>query len=225
MSREKTIGVILSGAGYLDGAEIHESVLTLLALDEAGAKVRIFAPDAELDEIDHTTGQPTGRKRNVLAEAARIARGKIEDIANVKGTDVDGWVLPGGYGAAKNLSDFARSGADATVHPEVARVLREALEADIPVGAVCIAPAVLATVGKQAGRKLRLTIGNDAETAGALRAMGAEHVDAPVEEAVSDPENRVVTAPAYMYGDARISDVGKGIRKVVDQVLAWAGER
>jgi len=224
MNGEKTIGVILSGSGFLDGAEIQESVLTLLALDEGGANVRIFAPDAELDEIDHATGEPTGRKRNVLAEAARIVRGRIEDVATVRGTDVDGWVLPGGYGAAKNLSDFATKGADATAHPDVARVIREALEANVPVGAICIAPAVLAAVTKDEGPHLRLTIGNDADTAGALQAMGARHVDAPVTDAVVDADHRVVTAPAYMYGDARISDVGQGIRKVVKQVLDWAAE-
>lgn len=224
MNQGKTIGVILSGSGYLDGAEIHESVLALLALDEAGVNVRIFAPDAELEEVDHRTGQPTGRKRNVLAEAARIARGRIEDIAKVRGTDVDGWVLPGGYGAAKNLSDFAEKGPDAKTHPEVARVLKEAFEARIPVGACCIAPATVAAAAKDAGLQLKLTIGNDAGTAEALRAMGAEHVDAPVHEVVVDTDHRVVTAPAYMYGDARISEVGAGIRKMVQQVVDWAGE-
>ncbi|HWV57241.1 MAG TPA: isoprenoid biosynthesis glyoxalase ElbB [Longimicrobiales bacterium] len=224
MKGERTIGVILSGSGFLDGAEIQESVLTLLALDESGVRVRVFAPDTELDEIDHVTRQPTGRKRNVLVEAARIARSRIENVANVRGTDVDGWVLPGGYGAAKNLSDFAVKGADATAHPEVARVIREALDGNVPVGAICIAPAVLAAATKDEGPRLQLTIGDDAATADALRAMGARHVDAPVTDAVVDPEHRVVTAPAYMYDDARISDVNKGIRKVVQQVVAWASE-
>jgi enhancing lycopene biosynthesis protein 2 len=222
MSDGKTIGVILSGSGFLDGAEIHESVLALLALDEAGARARIFAPDMELEEVDHTRRETTGRKRSVLAEAARIARGKIEDLAKVRGTDVDGWVLPGGYGAAKNLCDFAYRGAEATAHPEVARVVREALAARVPIGACCIAPALVATVTKETGPHLRLTIGNDAATAESLRAMGARHVEAAVDDVVLDVEHRVATAPAYMYGEARISEVGAGIRKMVRQVVAWA---
>jgi enhancing lycopene biosynthesis protein 2 len=222
MGDKKTIGVILSGAGYLDGAEIHESVLCLLALDEAGAEVRIFAPDAELDEVDHKSSEATGNKRNVLVEAARIARGKVADVSTVQGSEVDGWVLPGGYGAAKNLCDFAVKGSDAKAHPEVARVVREALAAHVPVGACCIAPALLAVITKSSGPHLKLTIGNDPDTAKALTSMGATHVDSPVDEAVVDADHKVVTAPAYMYGGAPIADVAKGIRKMVDQVIDWA---
>lgn len=221
MSGKKTIGVILSGAGYLDGAEIHEAVLCLLALDEAGVDVKIFAPDVELAEVNHLTGEPTGEKRSVLLEAARIARGKISDIKDVKGTDLDGWVLPGGYGAAKNLCDFAEKGAAATAHKEVARVVREALAAELPVGACCIAPALLAVITKSSGPHLKLTIGNDPDTAKALRSLGAEHVECAVSEVCVDADHRVVTAPAYMY-DARISDVATGIRKMVQQVVEWA---
>jgi enhancing lycopene biosynthesis protein 2 len=222
MSGGKTIGVILSGCGFLDGAEIHESVLTLLALDEAGVNVRVFAPDIELDEVDHRTGKATGNKRQLLSEAARISRGKIEDVASVKGTDVDGWVLPGGYGAAKNLCDFAEKGPGATAHKEVARVVREALAAQLPVGACCIAPALLAVITKSSGPQLKLTIGNDEGTAKALRSLGAQHVDAPVTDVVIDADHRVVTAPAYMYGDAPLRDVNAGIKKMVHQVVAWA---
>lgn len=222
MSGDKTIGVILSGCGFLDGAEIHESVLSLLALDEAGVQVRVFAPDVELAEVDHRTGEGTGKTRQVLAEAARIARGKIEDVAGVMGTDVDGWVLPGGYGAAKNLCDFAEKGGSATAHKEVARVVREALAAQLPVGACCIAPALLAVITKSSGPRLKLTIGDDQGTAEALRALGAQHVDAPVTDIVIDADHRVVTAPAYMYGDAPLRDVNAGIRKMVAQVVEWA---
>jgi enhancing lycopene biosynthesis protein 2 len=217
----KTIGVILSGAGYLDGAEIQEAVLVLLALDQAGAAARVFAPDTKLQEIDHWSGEPTGKERSVASESARIARGKIEDLAGVAGTDVDGWVLPGGYGAAKNLSDFAAKGAAATVNKEVSRVLREALAARIPVGACCIAPAVLGAVAKQASTRLRLTIGNDPETARQIAAMGHVHVECAVEDIVIDQERKVVTSPAYMF-EAKISGVAAGITKMVQQVLAWA---
>lgn len=222
MSGKKTIGVILSGCGFLDGAEIQEAVLALLALDEAGVDVRVFAPDVELSEVDHTSGEPTGSKRSVLKEASRISRGKIENVASVMGTDVDGWVLPGGYGAAKNLCDFAEKGASATAHREVARVVREALAAQLPVGACCIAPALLAVITKSSGPQLRLTIGDDEGTAKALRSLGAQHVDATVTDVVIDADHRVVTAPAYMYGEARISEVGAGIKKMVQQVVDWA---
>jgi enhancing lycopene biosynthesis protein 2 len=218
----KTIGVILSGAGYLDGAEIAESVFVLWALSVAGAKVRIFAPDVKLVEVDHKSGKATGQERSVLQESARIARGQVEDLAIAQGTDVDGWILPGGFGAAKNLSDFASKGAQAAVHKDVNRVIREAFAARLPIGACCIAPAVVAAVAKGSSAKLKLTIGNDPDTAKALAAMGHTHVDCKVEDAVVDEERKVVTSPAYMYGDAPLSGVALGIEKMVKQVVAWA---
>lgn len=218
---QKTIGVILAGAGYLDGAEIQEAVCALLALDEAGAEVRIFAPDMNLVEVDHLTQEPTGKERNVLHEAARIARSNVADLSSVTGTDVDGWVIPGGFGAAKNLCDFAVKGSSASAHREVARVLREAWAAHLPVGACCIAPAVLATVARGSGKQLTITIGNDEGTAKAINAMGAKHVNCPVDDCVVDAEHKVCTAPAYMY-DAKIADVAKGIRKMVQQIVEWA---
>jgi enhancing lycopene biosynthesis protein 2 len=221
MSDPKQIGVILSGCGFLDGSEIHEAVLVLLAIDEAGAQARLFAPDVKLAEVNHRTGKATGKERSALEEAARLARGNIADLASVQGTDVDGWVLPGGYGAAKNLSDFADKGASATVNKDVSRVLREALAAHIPVGACCIAPAVVAAAAKQVNAKLRLTIGNDPDTAKQIAAMGHAHVVCPVDDAVTDADRKVVTAPAYMY-DAPIAAVSRGIAKMVRQVVAWA---
>jgi enhancing lycopene biosynthesis protein 2 len=222
MSEQKTLGVILSGAGFLDGAEIQEAVLALLAIDEARAQARIFAPKLPFAEVDHTTTKATGQTRDVLAEAARIARGKISDIHAVKGADVDGWVIPGGYGAAKNLCDFAQKGEQATAHKDVARVVREALSAQIPVGACCIAPALLAVIMRATGTHLRLTIGNDPDTSRALTAMGAVHEDCAVTDVCVDADHRVVTAPAYMYGEARVSDVKTGIDKMVRQVIAWS---
>jgi enhancing lycopene biosynthesis protein 2 len=217
----KTIGVILSGCGYLDGAEIHEAVIALLALDRGGVKLRVYAPDVTLDEVDHLTQQPTGAKRRVLVEAARIARSKVHDLAGARGTDVDGWVLPGGFGAAKNLCDFADKGGQASVHKDVARVLREAFAARLPVGACCIAPAVVAAVAKQTGAHLRLTIGDDADTAQKIAAMGHTHVTCKVTDIAVDEDRRVVTAPAYMF-DAPIGEVATGIEKMVKQVIAWA---
>jgi enhancing lycopene biosynthesis protein 2 len=219
---DKTIGVILSGAGHLDGTEIHEAVLCLLALDEAGVSVRAFAPDVTIDEVDHLTRKATGNKRGALAESARIARGEVGDLADVNGTDVDGWVLPGGGGVRQNLSDLAEAGVGASAHKEVTRVVREALAAQLPVGACCMAPALLAVVTKRSGPQLKLTIGEDEETAKVLRGLGAEHVMCRVGDVVTDEEHRVVTTPAYMAAGAQISDVSKGVARMVQQVVSWA---
>ena len=222
MSRT-TIGVILSGAGYLDGAEIQEGVLVLLALAQHGANAKIYAPEIALKEVDHVSRQPTGAGRSVLKEAARIARSNIHDLATAKGTDVEGWILPGGFGAAKNLCDFASKGAGATVNKEVNRVIRDAFAGRVPVGACCIAPVVLGLVAKASSTKLRLTIGDDKETAKALTSMGHTHVDTAVTDVVMDLERKVVTTPAYMY-DAAIDEVQKGIDKMVKQVVDWSRE-
>lgn len=219
---KKTIGLLLSGAGYLDGAEISEAVLCLLALDEEGVAVRAFAPDVTTVEVDHLTGSTTGDSRRAMQESARVMRGKLEDIADVKGEDVDAWVLPGGFGVAKSLSDFAEAGVGASAHKEVGRVIREAFAAHKPIAACCIAPVLLAIITKRSGPQLKLTIGDDEDTKKALHAMGAEHVDCKVDEIVIDEEHKVVTTPAYMYADARISDVRAGIERMVQQVVSWA---
>jgi enhancing lycopene biosynthesis protein 2 len=221
MAKEKRVGVILSGCGFLDGAEIQEATLTLLFLDRAGAKVTAIAPDVEqMHVVDHAKGQPAGGdRRNVLAEAARISRGQITEIAKVKGGDLDALILPGGYGAAKNLSSFAVDGKGLRVHKEVERLVREMADAGKPIGFICIAPVIGAKV--LGSRGVRLTIGNDPETAAAIQSLGATHVNAPVDEIVVDEKNRVVSTPAYMLGPT-ISPVGKGIEKLVDKVLQMA---
>lgn len=214
------VGVILSGCGFLDGSEIHEAVLTLLALDRAGASAVCLAPDIEqASVVDHRTKKPAEDTRNVLAESARIARGKVSDVAKAKASELDALILPGGFGAAKNLSNFASAGAQAHVDPNVARLVREMHAAKKPIGAWCIAPAVLAaTLGKE---KPKLTIGDDAGTAGALEQMGAQHVTCPVKEFRVDEDLRLVTTPAYMY-DARIGEVAAGIERAVGEVLRLA---
>jgi enhancing lycopene biosynthesis protein 2 len=211
------IGVVLSGCGFLDGSEIHEAVLTLLALDRAGATAVCLAPNIEQrNVVNHRTGNPTESVRNVLEESARIARGKVQDVAKAKASDFDALVLPGGYGAAKNLCDFAVQGAKAKVDPGVLKLVREMHAAKKPIAAWCIAPAVLAAALKES--HVKLTIGNDPGTAKALEAMGARHVVCPVTEMRVDEENRIVTTPAYMY-DARIGEVATGIEKAVAELL------
>jgi len=217
----RKIGVVLAGCGVYDGAEIHESVLTLLALDRRGAEAVVCAPDApQMHVVDHRSGQvEAGASRNVLAESARIARGAIRDVAQVKAGEIDGLILPGGFGAAKNLCDFAVKGASCAVHPEVARLVREVHAQGKPVGAVCIAPALVAKV--LGAEKPRLTIGTDEATAQGLEAMGATHVACAVTEVAVDRERKLVSTPAYMLGK-RISEVADGIDKAVGALLAMA---
>jgi enhancing lycopene biosynthesis protein 2 len=215
------VGVLLSGCGFQDGAEIHESVLTLLALDRAGAEVACFAPDvAQTVVVNHATGEATKESRNVLVESARIARGDVRDVAQARARDLDALVLPGGFGAALNLSDFATKGAACTVHPEVARLLREMHAAGKPIGAICIAPAVLARALGPAHP--RLTIGDDVATAAGLTACGAVHVACPVDRFVVDEVNRIVSTPAYMLGPT-IRHVAQGIERCVGEVLRLVG--
>lgn len=216
----KKIGVVLSGCGVFDGSEIHEAVLTLLAIDRNCAEAVCIAPDMELSEVDHLTGKETGAKRNVLVESARIARGKIRDIKDVQAGELDAVIFPGGFGASKNLCDFARKGSGACAHPEVARLLTEMRRAKKPVGAICIAPALVAAVlGKEYGP--RLTIGNDAETAAEINKCGGVHEECPVAELVLDMENKIVSTPAYMLAN-RISEAADGIEKAVKAVIEMA---
>jgi enhancing lycopene biosynthesis protein 2 len=212
--------VILSGCGVFDGAEIHESVSALLHLDRHEAAVTIAAPDCVQGQvINHLNSQPMQEKRNVRVEAARIARGPVEDLADVKGDAFDAVILPGGFGAAMNLCSFATHGAGCEVHDEVARVLREAHEAGRPIGFICISPSIAARLFPGA----TLTIGTDRDTAAALESMGAHHQERPTEEICVDGGNRIVTTPAYMTAQ-RIGQVYAGIGKLVDRVLAMAAE-
>lgn len=216
----KRIAVILSGCGVYDGSEIHEATATLLALDRGGAKAVCCAPRGpQLHVVDHLRGEPAeGESRDILVESARIARGDITELGDVNPADIDAVILPGGFGAAKNLCSFAVDGENCQAHPRVAEFLRAVHAAGKPIGAICIAPAVLARVfGEE--KPVQLTIGTDAATAAALNKMGARHVDRTVHEIVVDEENKLVTTPAYML-EPRISEVFDGITKLVDQVLA-----
>ena len=216
------IGVLLSGCGVFDGAEIHESVLTLLALDRAGAEIVCMAPNMDqYHVINHLTQEVMEEKRNVLVESARIARGEIKDLKDVKATDLDGLIIPGGFGAAKNLSDFAVKGAEATVNPDVKRLIDEFVEAGKPVGALCIAPATLTKA--LSDKNPEVTIGNDEATAMAIEAMGGQHRTCAVDMIHFDEKNKIVTTPAYMLGPG-IKEVAEGIRKLVDKVLELAKE-
>ncbi|HBA72291.1 MAG: isoprenoid biosynthesis protein ElbB [Geobacteraceae bacterium GWC2_55_20] len=213
----KKIGVVLSGCGVRDGSEIHEAVFTLLAIDRQGAEAVCMAPNADFPVTDHLAMQESGEKRNALVESARIARGNIRDIAEVKAGELDAIIFPGGFGAAKNLCDFAMKGAAAAVHPQVSRLLKEMAAAGKPIGAICIAPVLIAAVlGKEFAPTL--TIGNDAGTASEIEKTGARHQDCPVTEFVIDAKNKLVSTPAYMLAN-RISEAYEGIDKCVREVI------
>jgi enhancing lycopene biosynthesis protein 2 len=217
----KKVGVLLSGCGVMDGAEIHEAVCAMLALDRAGADIVCLAPNRDqASVVDHLRGKPVRETRNVLVEAARIARGKIRDVADVAPTELDAVILPGGFGAAKNLSTFAEEGEKAKADPGVAALLRGMHAARKPIGALCIAPAVLAAVlGRDAHPEL--TIGDDASTATKLEGMGAKHVKADTTGIVVDRKNKIVTTPCYMLA-TRISQVAEGAEKAVRALLEMA---
>ncbi len=215
------VGVLLSGCGFKDGAEIHESVLTLLALDRAGAEVRCFAPDVDqAGVVDHLRGNPVpGERRNVLVEAARIARGHVEDVRQARAKDLDALVLPGGFGAANNLATVGTKGAKGEVNAEVVRLLREMHAAKKPIGAICIAPLVVAKALGSAHP--RLTVGDDPGVEAEMAACGAVTEKCAVDGVVVDRENRIVSTPAYMLGPS-IRHVAPGIERCVAEVLAMA---
>ncbi|OOC15122.1 isoprenoid biosynthesis protein ElbB [Dickeya dadantii] len=215
----KKVGVVLSGCGVYDGSEIHEVVLTLLAIDRAGAEAVCFAPDKQqLHVINHLTGEVTGEKRNVLAESARIARGKIQPLSSADPQQLDALIVPGGFGAAKNLSDFATRGADCEIDNELKILTREIHKKNKPIGFICIAPAMLP---KLLDTSVQLTIGNDEGTAQAIEAMGGVHVTCPVDDIVVDVAHKVVTTPAYMLANS-IGEAASGIEKLVMRVLELA---
>ena len=213
----KKIAVILSGSGVFDGSEIREAVITLLALERGGASYHCLAPDIEqMHVINHLEGAVAENEtRNVLVEAARIARGDIQNLAHAQVADYDGVILPGGFGAAKNLSNFAVKGAECDIQPDVLRFCREMAAAGKPQAFVCIAPAM---IPKIFGPEVKLTIGNDPGTAEAITSMGGVHVNCPVTEFVVDEEHQIISTPAYMY-DESISNVATGIEKTVTRLL------
>ncbi len=213
------VGVVLSGCGVYDGSEIHEAVITLLALNRAGAEAICMAPNVDAAVVNHLTGEAAaGETRNVLVESARIARGEIRDIAEVTVNDVDALIFPGGFGAAKNLCDFAVKGSECTAHPEVARLVREVVSSKKPLAAICIAPALISRILGDDNLTHQLTIGTDEGTAEALEKMGTDHVDCSVSNYIVDPANKLISTPAYMLA-GNIREAADGIEKTVAELL------
>jgi enhancing lycopene biosynthesis protein 2 len=214
------VGVVLSGCGVYDGAEINESVITMLALDRAGTEKIMMAPDIDqLHVINHLNGEEmNGDGRNVLVESARIARGDIKSISEVMENELDALIFPGGFGVAKNLSDYAMVGANCTVNSEVARLTQEVHKAGKPIGVMCIAPTMMAQILGKMDETADLTIGSDVQTAADIEAMGSHHVACPVQDIVIDKKQKIVTTPAYMEAK-NMAEAAEGIEKLVSEIL------
>jgi len=213
------IGVVLAGCGAQDGAEIHESVITLLALDRMGADVRIMAPDMDqFHVINHFNGETMEQPRNILVEASRIARGNIVPVGTVNGDKLDALIFPGGTGMAKNLFDYAMTGPNCTVISDVEGLAREIIEAGKPLGAICIAPVMVAKVLQNMGRKGKVTGGCNEQINADIQTMGIEAEQAGAKDIVVDEKNKIVSTPAYVEANS-IMEVAEGIEKLVRKVL------
>lgn len=211
----KKVAVVLSGCGVFDGAEIYESVLTLLALEEANAEVTVFAPDMEqMHVLNHMTGDEMSEKRNVLVEASRIVRGDITELAQLNADDFDALIVPGGFGVAKNICNFAVAGDAMQVSEPFLSIAKQFNQLGKPIGLICIAPAMAAKIFDKA----ECTIGNEVDAAEAIESMGAIHKNCSVDDVVIDQKDKLVTTPAYMLANS-ISEAKAGIDKLVCEVL------
>ena len=210
----KQVAVILAGCGVYDGSEINEVVLTLLALEEQGARYQCFAPNIEQAHVlDHLSGEEQSQTRNVLQEAARIVRGNVKDIAELKAADFDAMIMTGGFGVAKNLSSFAFKGQDFDILPCISKAMKAFHSAGKIAGYMCIAPVLLPKVFEG----VKCTIGNDADVAGAMTALGGQHVECSVDGIVVDDQYNIVTTPAYMLAE-NLKQAKSGIDKLVAHI-------
>ncbi len=215
-TRKKSIAVILSGSGHRDGSEIHEATLTLWAIHKNGADYQCYAPDIrQYHVLNHLTGEEMDEQRNVLIESARIARGNVIDLAKFDTAKHDGLVIPGGLGAAKNLSTFAFDGENCTINEDVKQAIVKMHEANKPIGALCIAPVILAKILQGP----LLTIGQSPEVANKIISMGARHENTMQTEITVDKEQKLVTTPCYML-EARVDQIGEGADRLIREVIA-----
>ncbi|PIR25161.1 MAG: isoprenoid biosynthesis protein ElbB [Deltaproteobacteria bacterium CG11_big_fil_rev_8_21_14_0_20_42_23] len=216
---KKKIGVILSGCGFKDGSEIHEATCALLAIDKAGAEAVCFAPNInQRMHVNHLDGEQVPNARNVLQESARIARGHIADLHTANADELDALVMPGGAGAAMNLSTFAQEGENCEVNEDLLHLIEQMHIRHKPIAAICIAPATLAKALQDIGVSATLTIGDDAETAKKITAMGHSHENCRAVDCVIDRDKNIVTTPAYMNAKS-IGEVWSGVEKLVDAVV------
>ncbi|CDH32432.1 isoprenoid biosynthesis glyoxalase ElbB [Xenorhabdus bovienii] len=212
----KCVAVILSGCGVYDGSEIHESVLTMLSLSRLGAKVSFFSPDeVQHHVINHLNGEEEKETRHIMQESARITRGNIQPLSQVDTNTLDALIIPGGFGVVKNLCNFAFKGSECEINKDLLSIVRSMHQQGKPMGFMCIAPVMVAKI---LGRPIKVTIGNDPETAAQIEAMGGIHIECPVDDIVIDFKNKIVTTPAYMLAES-LSQAEQGIDKLVRKIL------
>lgn len=216
----KKIAVILAGCGRFDGSEIHESVLTLLSIEQSGATYQCFSLDQAQDHVtNHLTEETVSKEtRNMMVESARIARGNVRKLEEINVSEFDALIIPGGNGVAYNLFNIAIKGKDYTVNSQVKKTCLEFSKHSKPVGFICIAPAMIPGIY---GPGVELTIGNDKGTADLLSSLGAKHFDCTVNQIHFDSTHKIVTTPAYMLAK-NISEAYSGIKKLVDEVVKLA---
>jgi len=216
----RKIAIILSGCGNKDGAEITEAVSLMIALSSAGAEMKFFAPNQEFTPKNFLSNEPLKEKRNIMFEAARISRSAMQDLKDLNANDFDGLALPGGYGAALHLSNWAEAGSKCQVHPQVEKAIQDFYKQSKPIAAICIAPTLVAKVLGSHG--VTLTAGNDTETAKEIEKTGALHESCPVTDYITDREHKVLSTPAYMYGTAKPHEVFQGISGLVKEFIEMA---
>lgn len=216
----KKIAVLLTGCGHRDGSEITEVVSTLISLSEFGAHYQCFAPDLTIQSINHLTGQPDGNQRNAIAEAARIARGKVKPLTELNPSDFDGLAIPGGYGAALHFSDFASRGEEAKPLPIIKKIIEEFHKSSKPIAMICIAPYLAALV--LGAHHPTVTLGEPGAAVTRVEKLGAHHEVCAAKDYVTDRENKIISSPAYMYDDSSPFDVYSGIRKAVRELVEMA---
>lgn len=212
---QRNFAIILAGCGYQDGSEIHEATMSMLAIKNAGHDYRCFAPNKKQQLVtNHISGETMQEERNVLVESARIARGQVSDLKELKMADFDALILPGGFGAAQNLCTFAKDGPDCNVDPDIERIIKEAVHEQKPIGALCISPVILAKIMDS----VTVTIGDSDDVNAAIKCMGGHTKNTGQTEVVIDHEHKVVTGPCYML-DSNIVEISQGAKNVVDAVI------
>jgi enhancing lycopene biosynthesis protein 2 len=217
---KKKIAVVLSGCGNKDGSEITEAVSLIISLSYLGAEMTFFAPNKNFQPMNFLSLKPMDQSRNVLEESARVCRGQIQALENLYSKDFDGLALPGGYGAATQLSNWAEKGARCQIETHLEKVIKDFHSESKPIAAICIAPVIIARV--LGHHKVVVTVGKDPETVSELKKTGADHEECPLTDYITDRENKVITTPAYMYGNAKPHEIFLGIQGLVKEFLEMA---
>ena len=220
----KKIAVILSGCGNRDGSELQESLSLLQAIDRRGWQYQCFAPAGMFEVVPHIDVQDDEEEgtvldmeqRDIFVESARIARGNLLPLEQYSADDYDALALPGGMGAARNLSTFAFDGPRMEVMDLVTDAILATYRAHKPVVAMCIAPMVLAKV---LGRyEVELTLGPDDNQASQVaKGFGCKVRACGPTDVCVDSEHKVLTTPAYMAA-SRISEIFAGAENMVAEL-------